>query len=165
MNAPRMGTSAIIVQIIGAPIACKEGVKDSWREIADWASGQLKTRFDEGVQVKYYDLFDPACPSIPTLLDLAVHRHDVGSGAFGVQPRLMQQRFSGVLQRSLEGGKFVLFAHGAGKIPADHPLVYAGKYLPIMLDQYITHHRPHSICHWIMIWEQDLSPQRLSHRG
>jgi len=55
----------VSVQIIGAPIACKEGVKDSWREVAEWAAGQLKTRFGESVQVKYYDLFDAECPTIP----------------------------------------------------------------------------------------------------
>ena len=55
----------ILVQIIGAPIACKEGVKDTWREIAEWASGQLHQRFGEGVQVQYFELFDPACPPIP----------------------------------------------------------------------------------------------------
>jgi len=60
MSAP------VLVQIIGAPIACKEGVKDSWREVADWAAGQLKMRFGEAVQVKFYDLFDANCPPIPT---------------------------------------------------------------------------------------------------
>jgi disulfide oxidoreductase YuzD len=56
----------IIVQIIGAPIACKEGVKDTWRETAAWAGGQLRQRFGEAVQVQYFDLFDPTCPPIPT---------------------------------------------------------------------------------------------------
>ncbi len=59
MSAP------ILVQIIGAPIACQEGMKDTWREVADWAAGQLKVRFGESVQVKYYDLFDANCPTIP----------------------------------------------------------------------------------------------------
>lgn len=58
-------SATVIVQIIGAPIACKEGVKDSWREMARWAEGQLKGRFGEAVQVKYYDLFDADCPSMP----------------------------------------------------------------------------------------------------
>ena len=58
-------STPILVQIIGAPIACKEGVKDSWREVAEWAAGQLKVRFGESVQVKYYDLFDANCPPIP----------------------------------------------------------------------------------------------------
>jgi hypothetical protein len=58
MNSPT------VVQIVGAPIACKEGVKDSWREVAEWAAGQLKTSFGEAVQVKYYDLFDSDCPTI-----------------------------------------------------------------------------------------------------
>ncbi len=55
----------VLVQIIGAPIACKDGVKDTWRDVAHWAAGQLKARFGEGVEVKYYDLFDADCPSMP----------------------------------------------------------------------------------------------------
>ena len=55
----------IHIQIVGAPIACKEGVKDTWREVAGWAEGQLKVRFGDAVQVKYYDLFDAECPPVP----------------------------------------------------------------------------------------------------
>jgi hypothetical protein len=55
----------VLVQIIGAPIVCSDGVKDTWREVAGWAAGQLKTRFGEEVRVEYYDLFDAGCPSIP----------------------------------------------------------------------------------------------------
>ncbi len=54
----------IVVQIIGAPIACSDGVKDSWREVAGWVAGQLKTRFGDEVSVEYYDLFDAGCPTI-----------------------------------------------------------------------------------------------------
>jgi hypothetical protein len=52
----------IIVQIIGAPIACKDGVKDSWREVAKWAADQLKGHFGEAVDAHYFDLFDADCP-------------------------------------------------------------------------------------------------------
>ncbi|GAB4446201.1 MAG: hypothetical protein OHK0041_04680 [Anaerolineales bacterium] len=55
----------VFVQIIGAPIACKDGVKDSWREVAAWAARQLQARFGEDVQVRYYELFDADCPSMP----------------------------------------------------------------------------------------------------
>lgn len=55
----------VIVQIIGAPVACAEGVKDSWRDMARWAAGQLKHHFGEAVHVDYYDLFDPTCPQLP----------------------------------------------------------------------------------------------------
>ena len=55
----------ILVQIVGAPIACKEGMKDSWREVSAWAARQLKTYFGETVQVEYYDLFEADCPSVP----------------------------------------------------------------------------------------------------
>ena len=57
----------IVVRIIGAPVACAEGVKDTWREIATWIGGNLATRFGEEVQVAYFDLFDPACPPVPQL--------------------------------------------------------------------------------------------------
>ncbi len=54
-----------VVQIIGAPIACKEGVKDTWREVASWAAGQLRARFGDQVCVQYFDLLDPGVPSLP----------------------------------------------------------------------------------------------------
>ncbi len=55
----------VLVQIIGAPIACADGVKGTWRDVAHWAEGQLKARFGDEVEMKYYDLFDADCPSIP----------------------------------------------------------------------------------------------------
>ncbi len=54
-----------VVQIIGAPVACASGVRDSWREIASWAASQLGARSGDQVSVEYYDLFDPACPPLP----------------------------------------------------------------------------------------------------
>ncbi len=66
MNAP------IQVSIIGAPVACKEGVRESWREVAEWAHGQLQARFGKEVQVRYFDLFDPDCPQLPPESQLPV---------------------------------------------------------------------------------------------
>jgi hypothetical protein len=54
-----------LVHIICAPIACKEGFKDSWREVAAWSAGHLKARFGKVVQVKYFDLFAANCPPVP----------------------------------------------------------------------------------------------------
>jgi hypothetical protein len=53
------------VQIIGVPVACSEGIKDSWREAAAWAAAKLHDHFGEAVKVEYYDLFDPSCPAFP----------------------------------------------------------------------------------------------------
>ncbi len=58
-------TSPVMVRIVGAPIACEEGLKDSWREVAAWATGQLKARFGDSVKVRYFDLFDSDCPALP----------------------------------------------------------------------------------------------------
>ncbi len=63
-------SETICIQIVGAPIACKEGLKDAWRETAAWAGGQLRQRFGDAVDVHYYDLFEPSCPSIPTDVQL-----------------------------------------------------------------------------------------------
>jgi hypothetical protein len=60
------------VQIIGTPVACKDGLKDTWREVAEWAAGQLKARFGESVQVQYFDLFDSDCPPLPSHAQLPV---------------------------------------------------------------------------------------------
>ncbi|HNB51932.1 MAG TPA: TRC40/GET3/ArsA family transport-energizing ATPase [Anaerolineales bacterium] len=71
------------ITIIGTPVACAEGVKDTWREVAGWAARQLRERFGEGVQVQYFDLFDPACPPIPPGSQLPlvlVHDQVVSSG-------------------------------------------------------------------------------------
>jgi hypothetical protein len=58
-------TMPIVVHIIGAPAACAEGMKDTWRAVAAWAAGQLAARFNGSVRVNYFDLFDPACPPLP----------------------------------------------------------------------------------------------------
>lgn len=65
-------TEEVLVQIVGAPVACASGVKDTWREIATWAAGQLHDRFGDQVQVAYCDLFDPACPPLPPGAQLPV---------------------------------------------------------------------------------------------
>ncbi len=66
MSAP------IWVRIVGAPVACESGINETWREVADWAAGQLRARYGESVQVQYYDLFDPACPALPADAQLPV---------------------------------------------------------------------------------------------
>jgi hypothetical protein len=68
MNTEKKAT----VQIVGAPVACEEGIKDSWREVADWAADQLVKWFGEAVQLKYFDLFDPDCPPLPLTTELPV---------------------------------------------------------------------------------------------
>jgi len=61
MNEP------ILVQIIGAPAAvCGGELQDVWRDAAIWISDQFRRRFGEqAVVVQYYDVLDPACPSLP----------------------------------------------------------------------------------------------------
>jgi hypothetical protein len=57
--------TALTVRIVGAPVACAEGVKDTWRDVAQHAADQLIARFGDSVQVQYFDLFDPDCPALP----------------------------------------------------------------------------------------------------
>ena len=91
----------VLVQIIGAPIACNEGTKDSWREIARWAAGQLKARFGEGVQVRYFDLFDTDCPLIPAnaQLPLVMVEEEVVISGGKISVPAIRQRIESVLNR------------------------------------------------------------------
>jgi hypothetical protein len=59
MNEP------VRIQIVGAPVACAEGVKETWRELGLYFAGQLQERYGQLVTVTYYDLFDSACPPLP----------------------------------------------------------------------------------------------------
>jgi disulfide oxidoreductase YuzD len=59
MNEP------ITIHIIGAPVACAEGVKETWRELAGWIGEKLRTRYGTAVSFAYFDLFDPNCPPLP----------------------------------------------------------------------------------------------------
>ncbi len=54
-----------VVHIIGAPVACADGVKDTWRDVVQHAAGQLSARFGDQVCVQYFDLFDSNCPALP----------------------------------------------------------------------------------------------------
>lgn len=58
-------TAPVEVRIIGAPVACTEGTRDTWREVAAWAGRQLAGQFGEAVSVRYFDLFDMDCPPLP----------------------------------------------------------------------------------------------------
>jgi len=55
----------VLVQIIGAPVACATGTTDTWRGVARYVAGQLTLRFGAGVRVVYTDLFDADCPPLP----------------------------------------------------------------------------------------------------
>lgn len=54
----------VVIKMIGAPIACQDGIQESWRAVANWAAGQLSSRYGDRVQMRYYDLFDPDCPPL-----------------------------------------------------------------------------------------------------
>jgi hypothetical protein len=78
-------SAQVVVQIVGAPIAaCGEGMKNTWRELAEWTAGQLTARFGQAVRVEYLDLFDPACPSLAHQCSTA--------GSVGRQPTSDQRR-------------------------------------------------------------------------
>jgi len=93
----------ILVQIIGAPIACKEGVKDTWREIAEWASGQLHQRFGEGVQVQYFELFAPACPPMPSeaQLPLVLVNGEVLSSGGKISVPMIRVKIEAILKKEI----------------------------------------------------------------
>lgn len=62
----------IIIQIIGSPVACKDGFTNSWQDVAEWVAERLKLRFGDMAHVQYFDLFDPQCPTFPRDAQLPV---------------------------------------------------------------------------------------------
>ena len=62
----------IRVKVVGAPIACKDGLKETWREVTTWTADRLKTQYGDQISVQYIDLFDPDCPPIPANSQLPV---------------------------------------------------------------------------------------------
>jgi hypothetical protein len=58
-------TTPVNIEIVGAPVACATGVRETWRELAHYMAGQLGARYGEAVTVAYYDLFQPDCPALP----------------------------------------------------------------------------------------------------
>lgn len=91
-----------VVQIVGAPIACAEGVIDSWRTTAAWAADQLRVRYGAAVRVEYYDLFDPDVPVLPEQGALPVIIVDgiaIATGGKISIPAISRQLEAGGLQR------------------------------------------------------------------
>ena len=62
----------VTVEIVGVPVACGGGVKDSWREIASWVARELERAFGGAVRVQYHDLFESGCPALPADAKLPV---------------------------------------------------------------------------------------------
>ena len=91
----------ILVQIIGAPIACKEGVKDSWREVAKWAAGQLKGHFGDAVDARYYDLFDADCPPMPNdaQLPLVLVNNEVVSSGGKISVPVLRRKIESIMEK------------------------------------------------------------------
>lgn len=91
----------VLIQIIGAPIACAEGVKDTWRDVAHWAAGQLKAKFGEAVEVRYYDLFDADCPSMPanSQLPLVMVNGEVISSGGKISVPLIRRKIETIVEQ------------------------------------------------------------------
>lgn len=91
----------VIVQIIGAPIACQAGTKDSWRETANWAGGQLRQRFGKAVDMHYFDLFDAACPSMPpgAQLPLVLVNGEVLSGGGKISVPVIRRKIESIIEK------------------------------------------------------------------
>jgi disulfide oxidoreductase YuzD len=89
------------VQIIGAPIVCKDGVKDSWREAVKWVGGQLKARFGEAAEVRYFDLFDANCPPMPenAQLPLVMIEGEVISSGGKISVPLIRRKVEKIIEK------------------------------------------------------------------
>ena len=84
-------------------MACAEGTKDSWRNIANWVARQLKARFGDRVQVKYYDLFDADCPPMPpgAQLPLVLIEGEVASSGGKISVPILRRRVEEVIEKEV----------------------------------------------------------------
>lgn len=91
----------VCVTIIGTQVACEEGLKDTWREVAAWAAGQLRARFSDSVQVKYYDLFDVVCPPIPAnaQLPLVMVEGEVVSSGGKISVPFIRRKIESIMEK------------------------------------------------------------------
>lgn len=55
----------VLIQVTGSLIACSQGMRDDWRDLADWLMAKMTALYGDRVALKYYDIFDPDCPSLP----------------------------------------------------------------------------------------------------
>ena len=96
-------SKVVSVQIVGAPIACEGGVKDTWRDTAQWAEGQLKARFGDAVKVQYYDLFDADCPSMPpgAQLPLVLIEGEVVSSGGKISIPIIRRRVEELIEKEI----------------------------------------------------------------
>jgi hypothetical protein len=62
------------IQITGSLIACSQGVRDDWRDLSEWLWSKMTALYGDQVTVKYFDIFDPDCPSLPPKAKLPVVR-------------------------------------------------------------------------------------------
>jgi hypothetical protein len=62
----------VLIHITGTLIACSEGMRDDWRDLAIWLTSKMTALYGDQVAVKYYDIFDPDCPSLPPNAKLPV---------------------------------------------------------------------------------------------
>ena len=93
----------VLVQIISAPIACKESVKDTWREIAEWFGGQLHQRFCESMDVQYFFLCDPECPPMPpgAQLPLVLVNGDVLASGGKISVPVIRCKIEDILKKEI----------------------------------------------------------------
>lgn len=93
-------SDVVLVQIVGAPVACAEGTKESWRDVSNWVSGQLRTRFGDRVRVKYYNLFDVDCPPMPAeaQLPLVLIEGEVVSSGGKISVSLLRKKLEALTE-------------------------------------------------------------------
>jgi len=64
----------VLIQITASLIACSQGMRDDWRDLSEWLRSKMTVLYGDQVEVKYFDIFDPDCPSLPPGAKLPVVR-------------------------------------------------------------------------------------------
>jgi hypothetical protein len=68
----RVNEQPIRIRIIGAKVACSQGLRDDWRDVAQWTASKLIVLYGDKFDFKYYDILDNDCPVLPANAKLPI---------------------------------------------------------------------------------------------
>ncbi len=96
----RVKDQIITVEIIGAKIACSQGLRDDWRNLAEWIGSKFDILYNGRVITIYYDLFDENHPLLPenAKLPVVIVDHEIFSMGGKIAMSLIRKKIDEIIK-------------------------------------------------------------------
>jgi len=90
----------IAVEIIGAKIACSQGLRDDWRNLTGWIGSKFDILYNGRVTTIYYDLFDENHPPLPedAKLPVVIVNHEILSMGGKISMSLIRKKIDDIIK-------------------------------------------------------------------